>query len=99
MNPEELSRAIVLYTGRGGGSPFPTRSLERLAQYFDVLEAADLANEIAHLEEEFYEVQPTDLESLNESADRAAAVFASRHPELTEEAVDALRWCYTYDWK
>ena len=51
------------------------------------------------LDEEFYEVEPTDDESLEGSADRAAAVLSARHPELAPAAVDALRWCYTYDWK
>lgn len=93
-----VSEAILIYTGTGR-SPFPTRSVERLPEHFDPVVAADLAAEVVRLDEEFYEVEPETGESLEASADRAAASFAERHPELTTAAVDALRWCYTYDWK
>lgn len=93
-----VSEAIVIYTGRGL-SPFPARSLERLPERFDPLVASDLAAEVTRLDEEFHSVEPKNGESLEESADRATAAFAEHHPELTTAAVDALRWCYTYDWK
>jgi predicted Ser/Thr protein kinase len=98
MSNAVLSHAVVIYTGRGI-SPFPVRSIERLAEHFVSLQAAELAPVVAGLDEEFYEVEPASGESLNAAADRAAAVFTSHHPELTAEAIDALRWCYTYDWK
>lgn len=98
MDPVMTSRAIVVYTGRGL-SPFPVRSPERLAEYFGPLVAADLAPVVDRLDEEFYEVSPASSETLEAAADRAVAVFVQRHPELTRDAVDALRWCYTYDWK
>jgi hypothetical protein len=31
--------------------------------------------------------------------DRAAAEFRVRHAELSDEAVAALAWCYSYDFK
>ena len=93
-----VSEAVVLYTGRGR-SPFPARSVERLQEHFGPLVASDLAAAVTRLDEEFYEIEPANGESLEDSADRAAAVFAERHPELTSAARGALRWCYTYDWK
>ncbi|SFR53925.1 hypothetical protein SAMN04488591_1844 [Microbacterium azadirachtae] len=30
---------------------------------------------------------------------RAASEFSERHPEIDKAAVDALEWCYTYDYK
>jgi hypothetical protein len=73
--------------------------MERLLEHFEPLVAADLAPLIDRLDEEFYEVGPESAENLNTAADLAAEVFAKRHPDLSAEAVDALRWCYTYDWK
>ncbi|PZS31617.1 MAG: hypothetical protein DLM58_11355 [Pseudonocardiales bacterium] len=75
------------------------RSVERLSEHFDTLKASDLAVEAARLDEEFYEIEPANGESLNEAADHAAAILATHHPGLTKDAVDALRWCYTYDWR
>jgi hypothetical protein len=31
--------------------------------------------------------------------DIASADFRSRHPDLCDEAVEALAWCYTFDYK
>lgn len=98
METSQISEALVIYTGRGA-SPFPIRSLERLAERFGPAAASDLAAEVTRLDEEFYATEPASDESLDAAADRAAAVFAARHPDLTRDAVDALRWCYTYDWK
>ncbi len=90
MTLDALSAAIILYSGRGL-SPFPDRDLDRLP--------AELAGEVDRLASEFYEVTPDANETLIEATDRAAAVFAARHPELSAEAVSALRWGYAYDWK
>lgn len=73
--------------------------MERLLGYFDPLVVADLAPVIDRLDEEFYEMDPHPGETLNTAADHAVAAFVERHSDLTSEAVDALRWCYTYDWK
>lgn len=98
MDAVRLSEALVIYTGRGR-SAFPIRSLERISEHFGSVEAADLTAEVARLDEEFYRTEPSKDESLDAAADRAAATFAAHHPDLTSDAVDALRWCYTYDWK
>lgn len=98
MTPDALNRAIILYTGRDI-SPFPVRDLDRLGGAFTAHDAADLAVEVDRLSHEFYEVKPDANETLIEAADRAAAVFAKRHPELSADAVSALRWCFAYDWK
>jgi hypothetical protein len=98
VDAAQLSDAIVIYTGREI-SPFPARSAERLSEHFDDLTASDLVPEVTRLDEEFYQTEPAEREPLNAAADRAAAAFVARHPDLTMDAVDALRWCYTYDWR
>jgi hypothetical protein len=98
VDAEVVSRAIVVYTGRGL-NPFPVRSPERLSAYFGESLALDLVPVVERLDKEFYEIVPASSEPLDEVADRAAGAFGERHPELSREAVDAFRWCYTYDWK
>ncbi|WP_375493437.1 hypothetical protein [uncultured Jatrophihabitans sp.] len=98
MDADLVSQALVVFTGKGL-SPFPVRNVDRFAGHFGALTAADLAAEVQRLHDEFYKVEPRADESLVVAADRATAVFVARHPELTSDAVDALRWCYTYDWK
>ena len=36
---------------------------------------------------------------LSEAGMQAASEFRALRPEVSDEAVDALAWCYTYDWK
>lgn len=98
MGPEVVSEAVILHSGRGL-SPFPLRDAGRLALRFGPGEAADLAVIVDRLSREFYEVEPEAYESLEEAADPAVEAFAVRHPELSAEAISAIRWCYTYDWK
>lgn len=55
---------------------------------------------LKRLEYEFYEsdarhAAPGDAEM----AEMAASQFRDRHPELSEEAINAFAWCYTYDYK
>jgi hypothetical protein len=32
-------------------------------------------------------------------ADLAASEFRGRHPEISDDAVEALAWYYSWDWK
>jgi hypothetical protein len=68
-------------------------------EHFPGPEGIELARRIEELETEFYKVRPRPNEGLVEASDRAAQTFAGNHPELSENAVDALRWCFAFDWK
>ncbi|MBO1740455.1 hypothetical protein [Leifsonia sp. TF02-11] len=98
MNSDTISAAIIVYTGIETAN-FPQRSLERVEEHFPGPEAEDLARTVDALETEFYEVKPNPDESLVESANRAAETFARHHPDLSADAVAALRWCFAFDWK
>jgi hypothetical protein len=37
--------------------------------------------------------------SLSEGARTARATMASQHPELSDEALDALHWMFSYSWR
>jgi hypothetical protein len=98
MNPDDVSEAILLYTGRGITNR-PMRDLERLGARFQPERVNELRRKVRRLVAEFYLTSPRVDESLIESADRAAEAFRKHHPEISEEAVDALRWCFAWDWK
>lgn len=98
MSPNALDAAIVVFTGRGEFN-FPHQSSERVRDRFPGPEGVGLAERVEALEAEFYAVKPRTDETLVETANRAAQTFAAHHPELSFEAVAALRWSFAFDWK
>jgi len=99
MNPDVLSQAIVLWTG-WHRSDWPAPDDDRLLEKYDSLEAAELALTIHELEDEFYLSDARDrFNSLAEMGNAAAAEFRAKHPELSDEAIEAFAWCYTHDYK
>ena len=62
--------------------------------------ALDLIPRIGACEDSFYmsdaRFSAPDLSSMGE---QAAAEFSAIHPEISQDAVQALAWCYTYDYK
>lgn len=99
VDAELLSAAVVSWTGMGR-TPWPGRDPRLVAQDFGAERAAVLMPLVKRLAEEFYAVDAGFLSAdLNEMGDRASAKFSLLHPELSDEAVKALAWCYTWDYK
>ncbi len=96
---EDLSRAVIVWTGFGLG-PTPSRSGDRLIEEFGCDAALDLLPRVTALEDSFYmsdaRLTAPDLDSMGITA---SAEFREIHPELSPLAVRALAWCYTYDYK
>ena len=94
-----LSTAIVVWTG-WGKRPWPSRDQALLIDRFGASAAEILLPQIRRLEQEFYASDAryfaADLVSMGEAA---GAEFRRNHPEISEEAIEALAWCYTYDYK
>ena len=93
-----LSRATLAYFGVGS-RPWPQRDLERVqAALGDV--AADLVPQITAIEDEVdrrlaeWHAMPYD-----KSITAVEQSIRAGHPELSDEAVLAFRWAYSYDWK
>ncbi len=63
-------------------------------------DGVDLVHAVHRLEDDFYRsdarLTADDLVLMGE---QAAAEFRALHPEVGEDAVQALKWCYTYDFK
>ena len=96
---QRLSEAIVLWTGRGLAS-WPQRDERRLVETLGSALAADLYPEIVRLADEFYESDAwSKAKDLEEMFRLTVDRFRLLHPELSDEAIEAFAWCYTFDYK
>ncbi len=98
-DPATLSQAVVVWSGWGEAA-WPARDGGRVAERFGRDVAPLLLSRIRQLEDDFYSSRARfTARELAEMEERAASEFRGKHPELTEDAVQALAWCYTYDYK
>jgi hypothetical protein len=96
---DEISRAIVIWTGYML-EPTPSRADDLVVTMLGTEAALDLLPLVHRLQKEFYESDAYNtVADLDAMGNAAAADFRGRHPELRDAAVEALAWCYTYDWK
>lgn len=97
-DPEVISEALIAWTG-WGTHPTPVREESRLVERFGE-QAVDLLPVIVALEDEFYasEARHTAAD-IHEMGELASARFHALHPEISGDAVRALTWCYTFDYK
>lgn len=99
MRAEEASQALVLWLGFGRAA-WPQRDDAAIAAAVGPDRAPSVLETLRALESDFYAsdalIIAPDLVAMG---DRAAQQFRARHPELSDEAVNALRWAYTFDWK
>lgn len=95
----DLSRAVVWWTGWGTAMS-PIREDGRLDVEYGDDRAAGFLHQVHSLEEDFYRstahLTAPDLRAMGV---QAANEFRARHPDISDEAVAALSWCYTYDFK
>ena len=84
----------------GSETSWPSRDDDRLTEKFGADAALDLIPAVHTLEQEFYESDANlTAHDLVEMGEMASVRFRQRHPEVTDEAVDALAWCYTWTYK
>jgi hypothetical protein len=94
-----VSEALIVWIG-WGETRWPARDEARLAARYGSTTAADLLPRLRALHSEFYESDASNVSpDLVSMGERGAAQFRARHPELSEAAVQALGWCYTWDFK
>ncbi|MBO0728489.1 MAG: hypothetical protein J2P57_04470 [Acidimicrobiaceae bacterium] len=94
----ELSEAIVAYLQRGK-APSP-RADAKAVRSIALSDPGELVARVTALVEESVAV-PVDWStlSLGDAGRAAAAEMARRHPELSQEALDALSWNFTFQWR
>jgi hypothetical protein len=99
MEATLLSMAVVVWTGWGQAT-WPARDEARLVSRFGNDAAAELIPEIRRLEGDFYASDARFVTAdLKTMGDAAAADFRRIHPEISEDAVTALAWFYTFNYK
>lgn len=98
-NAADLSAAIVIWSGHGQFS-WPHRDESRVIQSFGAEHAARLLPELRILVDDYFVSDAWRIAAdLGDVGNRASQDFRALHPEISDAAVKALAWCYTYDWK
>ncbi len=98
-DPKIVSAAIVAWTGKGVSS-HPRRDERRVIAALGEKRASAVLPVVFELEREFYESDARHTTAdLAMMGDVAAERFRRAHPELSDEALAALTWCYTFDHK
>jgi hypothetical protein len=92
------SKAVVLYLSVGS-SAYPKKDPEALDREFGP-EGAELRRYVKELLAEMYTI-PIDwqVHSYQSGIDAVKVEMHARHPELSEDAIQALRWDLSYQWK
>ena len=94
-----VSRAVVVWIG-WRREVRPSRDEQAVVEEFGDPDWLDLLVRVRRLEDDFYRSSARlEVPDLHEMGQQAAADFRALHPEISEDAVQALAWCYTYDHK
>lgn len=94
-----VSEAIVIWSG-WGTTPSPAREEARLVAAVGSDRAEQLMPRIREVEDDFYASDARFVATdLKEMGDLAIADFQRRRRDVSDAAVQALAWCYTYDYK
>jgi hypothetical protein len=96
---QRLSEAIVTWTGWGRFAS-PRRDDALLVVRFGSALAAQLSPKVHTLAREFYSSKAYQVAAnLAEMAALSSDDFKRTHPAVSDDAVRALAWCYTFDYK
>jgi hypothetical protein len=94
----ELSGAVVAYI-RGAGLPYPHDDLDAVARILGTDAAARLRPLLQQLvAEAVYWPVDWDLHDLDSASRLVQDGMASRHPELSDEAMAAIMWEFGYSY-
>jgi hypothetical protein len=97
--PDDLvSRALVAWTGHGDAA-WPHRDEQHVGAVFGTDVAADVLPLIRSLASEYQSDARHKARDLLQTGAPASVEFRIRNPEISNDAVEALTWCYTFDFK
>lgn len=97
MESDQVSTAIIVWTGWGRSS-WPTRENDAVTRKFGHAQGSEILDRVLELANDFDRSSARfEYEDLTSMGQHAAADFRARHPDIGEDAVRALAWCYTYD--
>lgn len=98
MTDETLSRAIIEYLGKER-SPFPKADEDAVVASAGGA-AADVLVRVRAVVDEMMAVEiEWSASTLSEGGRKAQTQIAARHPELSDDALGALYWMFTYSWR
>src|SRR5438105_1681605 len=93
------SRAVVLYLSVGRAS-YPKHNPGALDSAFTPVEADELRGYVESLLTEMYALPVNwQMHSLLSGTYAVEAELRVRHPELSDDAIHALGWDFSYSWK
>jgi hypothetical protein len=96
---DRVADAIVVWTGKGELA-WPQVDDSRVLARFGRNGADELLPVLRELYEDFYTSDAhLRADNLSEMAALASAQFRRKYPFMKQAAVDALAWCYTFDYK
>jgi hypothetical protein len=96
---DEVSQAVVLFLGFGVASS-PRHDDGRLVQQFGAARGAVLEAEVRSLLREVDKINVDwSAHSLASAGKMARQHMHVMHPDLSEAALNALEWMFTFDWK
>lgn len=99
VEDRDLTHAIVAYLGKGR-SPFPGTDEDAVAALVDGEDSAGLLTRVRGVTDEMKSIKIDWADkSLSEGGRATQQILAARHPELGSEALEALYWMFTYDWR
>jgi hypothetical protein len=91
-----VSEAIIVWIGWRRFT-YPHGGDDLVAECFGADAAADLVPIVRQLVDEFFSADaPATAKDLEERGDVAEAAFCRKHPDLSDDAIKALRWCYDF---
>jgi hypothetical protein len=92
----ELSHATVLYL-RFGSSSHPVRNPDGLTKEFGPSKGSELISQVRALVDESDGINiDWTKHSLKSARDEVLRIMRERHPELTDEAIQALAWRFSF---
>ena len=99
QNWRQLGDAVVLWSGKGR-SAYPRPSDDRVIGRFGEALGAQLLVQVREIVDVFYSSRAAEVaKDLREMGEIAIHDFAGKYPRLPVDAVEALAWCYTFDFK
>lgn len=101
MEDRELSQAIIVYLAKGT-SPYPRPDDDAVVAFAADIDAdaEALVGNVHAIVEECMSIEiDWSTHSLVEGGREAQRVIAERHPEIGADALDALFWMFTYNWR
>jgi hypothetical protein len=93
-----VSDAIVIFLGFGS-SPFPVKDRAALSRRFG-LATPELERQVTILLDELNQIDVNwSIYTLATAGSMVEDLLRARHPNLSDAAIRALAWKFTFDWK